>query len=136
MFTDLALSLQSTYNSKYSNHEFLVSFLNVIFIYSYNEGSFYMPRKTLNLMLVWGTLTCKIISVQWKQHYKFALLQGDQRVNIFVPQITISKFIGIVGTWDWILRRKRTLQSNVMKRLNKNDKNGGNILRTTMWIFL
>ena len=40
-----------------------------------------MPCKILNLMLVWITLICKIKNVQWKQHYNFAHLQGDQRFN-------------------------------------------------------
>ena len=32
-------------------------------------------------MLILNTLICKIENVQWKQHYNFALLQGDQRVK-------------------------------------------------------
>ena len=59
---------------KFHNYVF---FLNVNIIYSYSEVSFYRPRKILNLIT---TLICKIKSVQWKQHYKFALLQGDREI--------------------------------------------------------
>ena len=51
-FTDLLSSLQSTYNSKLHNYEFLVCFSNVNIRCSYYEVSFHMPGKILNIKLV------------------------------------------------------------------------------------
>ena len=51
-FTDRLFSLQSTYDSKLHNYEFLMYISNVNIIHTYYEASFYMPCKILNIMLV------------------------------------------------------------------------------------
>ena len=34
-------------------------------------------------MLIQTTVICKVRNIHWKQHYNFALLQGNQRVKKF-----------------------------------------------------